>query len=169
MTAIQLVNYATIIFVRITDLLITKYVQLDNVEDGLVSTKDKMGMVPLHLACRKCKTEIVEVHITKLKHSFEQVCESQDNAGNTPLHYACESNSWATVKLLINNGAQKTVKNKEMEAPIHIAAKSGSRDTAKILLDNGVSLEIEGGCKYTPLHYAAKNNRTEMIEMLCDR
>ena len=69
--AIQLVNYATIIFIRITDLLITKYVQLENVQDGLVSTKDRTGMIPLHLACRNGETEIVEVHITKLKDSFD--------------------------------------------------------------------------------------------------
>ena len=168
-TAIQLGNYATIIFIRITDLLITKYVQLENVQDGLVSTKDKIGMIPLHLACHNGETEIVEVHITNLKDSFEQVRETQDNAGNTPLHYACESNSRAIVELLINNGAQTTTKNKEMEAAIHIAAKSGFTVTANILLDSGVSIEIEGGCKYMPLHYAAKNNHIRMIKMLCDR
>ena len=168
-TPIQLVNHATIVFIRITDLLITKYVQLENVQDGLVSTKDKMGMLPLHLACRNGETEIVEVHITKLKDSFEQVRETQDNAGNTPLHYACESDSRAIVELLIKNDAQTTTKNNVMEAAIHIAAKSGFTVTANILLDSGVSIEIEGRRKYTPLHYAAKNNHIRMIEMLCNR
>ena len=145
--------------------------QLENVQGGLVSTKDNMGMIPLHLACRNGVTEIVEVHTTRLKKSFEQIREIQDNAGNTALHYACESNSQAIVELLLNNGVQTTTKNKEMEAPIHIAAKSGFTVTAAMLLERyrGVYIEIKGDHKYTPLHYAAKNNHIRMIEMLCDR
>ena len=143
---------------------------MEDVKDGLVSAKDKMGMIPLHLACRNGETEIVELHVAKLKDSFEQVRDTQDNDGNTPLHYACKSNkSRAIVELLLKNGAQTSTKNSEMEAPIHIAAKSGFTVIANILLDSGVSLEIEGGRKYTPLHYAAENNHPEMIEMLCDR
>lgn len=148
--------------------------QLENVQDGLVSTKDNKGMIPLHLACRNGETEIVEVHITRLKDSFEQIREMQDNAGNTALHYACESNSRAIVELLLNNGVRTATKNKEMEAPIHIAAKSGFTVTAEMLLDRRVSLEIDlieikGDHKYTPLHYAAQNNHIGMIKMLCDR
>ena len=145
--------------------------QLENVQDGLVSTKDNKGMIPLHLACRNGETEIVEVHTTRLKDSFEQIREMQDNDGNTALHYACESNSRAIVELLLNNGVRTTTKNKEMEAPIHIAAKSGFTVTAEMLLERGVSdlIEIKGDHKYTPLHYAAKNNHIGMIKMLCDR
>ena len=154
---------------RISDLLIKKYVQLEDVKHGLVSAQDKMGMIPLHLACRNGMVEVVKVHITNLDKSFQQVHEAQDNAGNTPLHYACMSDSREIVELLLNSGAQTTTKSNEMEAPIHIAAKSGFTVTAEILLDSEVSIDIEGGHKYTPLHYAATNNHTEMIRMLCDR
>lgn len=144
--------------------MITRYPELD-----LVNGKDELGKIPLHLACHEHHIHVVEVHIRECDNSlFADLCKVQDSLGNTPMHYACESDS--IVERLIDNGAEKSTRNKQNEAPIHIAAKGGFSKTARILLDTGVpATDLKGGQNRTPLHYAAEHNQTEIIKLLWER
>lgn len=143
--------------------MITRYPELD-----LVNGKDKLGKIPLHLACHEHHIDVVNVHIRECDNSlFTDLCKVQDSLGNTPLHYACKSDS--IVKRLIDNGAEMSIRNKQNEAPIHTAAKFGVIKTASILLEMGVPTDFIGGQNRTPLHYAAEHNQTEIIELLWKR
>jgi ankyrin repeat protein len=52
---------------------------------------------------------------------------------NTPLHLACDSNDIEVVKLLINNGAYRSSKNKYNETPLDIAKLKGHTEIAALL------------------------------------
>lgn len=56
-------------------------------------------------------------------------------------------------ELLIANGADIRVKNKEGHTPLHFAVGSGCHELVKVLLKHGVDVNIRDRVKRTPLHY----------------
>eukprot|EP00026_Physarum_polycephalum_P005269 Phypoly_transcript_05300.p1 GENE.Phypoly_transcript_05300~~Phypoly_transcript_05300.p1 ORF type:complete len:633 (+),score=110.78 Phypoly_transcript_05300:63-1961(+) len=58
-------------------------------------------------------------------------------SGSTPLHLACSMDSWQTVQLLLDNGADLTIKDKEGNTPLDCALKEGSIYSIVSLLESG--------------------------------
>ena len=86
-----------------------------------------------------------------------------------PIHRAAERGHDLMLRLLIENGANPTIKNKFGDLIIHTAAQLGRTDTVKYLIDKGCSVTESNSKGWTPLHNAARNDNTEIIKMLVDR
>ena len=61
----------------------------------------------------------------------------------TPLHWAAFGGHTDTVKLLLDVGADKEVKDKNGETPLHCAAWKGHTDIVKLLLDAGADKDVK--------------------------
>ena len=57
--------------------------------------------------------------------------------GNTLLHYAVQADSLEVVDLLLNHGANPSIKNSRNETPAHSAARAGNLNILKFLVENG--------------------------------
>lgn len=52
---------------------------------------------------------------------FKLFLDSKDADGNSALHLACEENRVDEAKLLVQNGASTTLKNKQKKTPLDLA------------------------------------------------
>ncbi|EGD78224.1 hypothetical protein PTSG_12865 [Salpingoeca rosetta] len=71
-----------------------------------------------------CENGDVEAVASLIDQDHAQVSQ-QDNQGDTPLHVACRHNQPATVKLLLDKGADTAIKNSKGNTPYNTAAVSG--------------------------------------------
>ena len=57
--------------------------------------------------------------------------------GNTLLHFAVQADNLEVVDLLLNYGANPSIKNSKNETPAHYAARLGNLEILKFLVENG--------------------------------
>jgi ankyrin repeat protein len=117
------------------------------------------GFTPLHAACARGYTEIVELLIEK-----DVYVNITDIYGKTPLHYACKNGHTEIVKLLIEAGVDIAVYGK---TPLHYACKNGHTEIVKLLIEAGVIITDRYG--KTPLHHACEKGHTEIVKLLIEK
>ncbi|XP_066150230.1 26S proteasome non-ATPase regulatory subunit 10-like [Euwallacea fornicatus] len=84
-----------------------------------INITDKRGSTPLHRAASKGNLEIVNLfmeHIDDLKINY------RDIYGNSALHLACEEDRQEEALLLVKNGADLTLMNKERQSPLDLCS-----------------------------------------------
>ncbi|KAK0118289.1 hypothetical protein ONS95_012585 [Cadophora gregata] len=89
----------------------------------------KEGEAPLHIACHRGYTEVVELLL-----DYGASIDVLDKADNQPLHCASSDGRLDIVKILVDHGASLTARNTDMQIPLHLAAENGWLDVVKILL-----------------------------------
>lgn len=103
--------------------------------------------------------------------------------GRTPLLAAVEAEDEATVRLLLDKGADPDSRDRTARTPLHIAAEKGRGDLAGLLLDHGADIGARGGvlkrsvifgewdedAEMAPLHFSATGGSPETAELLLDR
>jgi hypothetical protein len=60
-----------------------------------------------------------------------------DEDGNTLLHFAVQIENLEIVDLLLNVGANASIKNSRSETPAHTACRAGNLEILKFLVENG--------------------------------
>ena len=78
----------------------------------------------------------------------------------TPLAYACQGGHLATIKALINAGAnlhQKTTDSFGV-TPLHLAAQAGKIEVVRFLVRSGAEVDAKDNQGKTPLKYATSNS-----------
>lgn len=75
--------------------------------------------------------------------------------GGTPLHSATFRGSPATVKLLLDRGADVNARANDGNTPLHFAASLDRTDIAKLLIEAGAALDMKNTDGETPLRLAA--------------
>ena len=85
----------------------------------------------------------------------------------TALHLAAGNGYNEIMKLLIYNGAQIDVKDKNGCLPIHYAALLNRIESVKLLIENGTNIH-EVSTKGTPLELAVLRSNTETIRLLIE-
>ncbi len=89
--------------------------------------------------------------------------------GQVPLYFAANSNSVEVAKLLIDQGADVSVRDNKGRTPIHSAAVQNSVEVAKLLIDQGADVSIRDYRGRTPIHSAAVQNSVEVAKLLIDQ
>eukprot|EP01119_Soliformovum_irregulare_P003382 TRINITY_DN1385_c0_g1_i1.p2 TRINITY_DN1385_c0_g1~~TRINITY_DN1385_c0_g1_i1.p2 ORF type:complete len:711 (-),score=125.71 TRINITY_DN1385_c0_g1_i1:2148-4085(-) len=121
----------------------------------LVNTRGAGHRNPLHYACLSGQTQIVEV---LLRHQAQP--DDQDDHGWTSLHWAANNNHYEIVRLLLQNGANKTMSNKEGKIPAELAKKS----SIKHMLE-ATNVELYDWLKSHGLESCSKDLGTEEITL----
>lgn len=98
-----------------------------------LSTRDRCGSMPLHLA-------VMGGHEDLARWLIEQngeVINEKDDGGKTPLYYAALKGFPAIAEYLIANGALVDIPDTKGEQPLHIAVYNGNLQVIEILIGNG--------------------------------
>ncbi|KAI9737989.1 MAG: hypothetical protein M1834_009359 [Cirrosporium novae-zelandiae] len=88
---------------------------------------------------------------------------------SVPLHYTAAKADVEVSKVLLEAGADPTVKSSNGATPMIDAANSGSVEMLKLLLDSGGDPHTANSTGWTPLHSAAKGGFTEMAALLLEQ
>ncbi|PRD22884.1 UNVERIFIED_CONTAM: Ankyrin-3 [Trichonephila clavipes] len=125
------------------------------------------------------------------------IINAGDGADRTPLHYAVLYGSSDMVELLMDEGADIWIEDREEKTPLKVArehnrseilkylvehkgrdggtplyftAEIGDLDRARFLLDSGADIESKNGeYQATPLHGAVANYRLDVVRLLLSR
>ncbi|XP_034048989.1 histone-lysine N-methyltransferase EHMT1 isoform X2 [Thalassophryne amazonica] len=127
--------------------------------------KDVEGFTCLHLAAKSGHYNIVE-HLLATG-LIEINC--QDDGGWTAIIWATEYKHVDQVKLLLSEGADVSVRDKEENICLHWAAFSGSVEIAELLLDACCELQAVNIHGDSPLHIAARENRLDCVTLFLSR
>ena len=106
----------------------------------------------------------------------EPSADAVDEYGRTDLHLAADANLVEVAKLLINHGADVSIRDYSGWAPIDYAASKNSVEMAKLLINHGADANVRRGAggtlKFngggTPLYFAAWNNSVAVAKLLID-
>jgi ankyrin repeat protein len=114
----------------------------------------KTGSVPLHIACDKAKSEVVEYIVTRHKNDIE--INVRDFHGKTPLHRACRWGYNEVVEVLLhhsNNDVDINARDRLYQTPFHdlwdnimeenLIAKECHLKTIELLMDYQPGLAID--------------------------
>ncbi|XP_074474905.1 histone-lysine N-methyltransferase EHMT1 isoform X2 [Sebastes fasciatus] len=127
--------------------------------------KDVEGFTCLHLAAKSGHYNIVEHLLTT---GFINI-NCQDDGGWTAMIWATEYKHADQVKLLLNKGADISIRDKEENICLHWAAFSGSVEIAELLLNARFDLQAVNIHGDSPLHIAARENRLECVTLFLNR
>lgn len=87
----------------------------------------------------------------------------------TPLNLACERGQAGIVDLLLKQGADPYLGDRENSQPIHLAAISGSIECMDLLLAHDVDIDIEDENGMTALLFALSRRQRDMAGYIIDK
>ncbi|MEO7651981.1 MAG: ankyrin repeat domain-containing protein [Bryobacteraceae bacterium] len=114
-------------------------------------------------AVRGADTHAVE----KLLAEDASLVKATDLAGSTPLHHAAGFGPLATVKLLLDKGADVMAKNKRKSTPLFWGIHD--EEKVRLLLSRGDSLNVQQVDGRTPVYQAATMARTKVLRLLLEK
>lgn len=82
---------------------------------------------------------------------------------------AISSNDIYTVRHMIEQKVEVTVKNKYGETSLHKAVEIGNIDIAEFLIKQKAEINANGKFDQTPLHWAAEDGRNDIIKLLIEK
>ena len=107
-----------------------------------INTKSCTGVTVLHRAA-SCQVKMVK-YLLELEGGRLSI-NAQNDHGNTPLHLAVQGDLEEVVKLLLENGSDTEVINREGKTPLQLARHRGDKRVVKAFLDAGVNLNLNLG------------------------
>lgn len=126
----------------------------------LVSSKDGLGMTPLHWAASKGHKDVAEF---LLANSAE--VDAKDKAGTTPLWLAARDGHKNVLELLLAHGADVNVHALDSSTPL-LEAAHFHEDVAKVLIINKADVNVKTAAGLTPLHQAALGGHGDLAELM---
>lgn len=141
-----------------------KRVRLDSRADN------KDGHKAIHFACKKSNSQMVH-YLLKWGSNVSDLGLD----GDSPLHTAAWSGNdqdpeaLATAKLLIKNGADVNLSDKNGCTPMHVAAHTGYSSLSKLLSDFGGDWNARDGSGRTILHHAVLGGYIDLVKLVLER
>jgi WD40 repeat protein len=134
-------------------------VQAEAFITDVLQSVDNDGLTPLFKAVLAGKTAVVENLLT-----YEIDINAGDpQTGFVPLHFAAGNGFPEITMMLIDAGADVTVKSLTAITPLHLAA---SGPIAELLIASGSEINALDNEGHTPLDWAVEKNRTDVIDVL---
>ena len=94
--------------------------------------------------------------------------KARDLAGSTPLHHAAGFGALATVKLLLEKGADVNAKNRRGSTPLYWAIHDEAK--VRLLLNRGAAINVKQADGRTPLYQAASiASGNSILRLLLDK
>src|SRR3989339_601373 len=142
-----------------------KYIQkLSLVLTLLCTYAPSLSASTLHKLVKKNEIEKVKDF---LKNNREkEIINAQNSYGKTPLYQACSKNYKDIVKLLLENGANPNIPNKDKETPLYWACAKGNLEIVKLLLEKDADVNIANKNRETPLYPACYLGYLDIVELL---
>ena len=84
----------------------------------------------------------------------------------TPLHYAAWEGHKEIAELLIVEGADVNVKDKNSATPLHLAAEYDHKEIAELLIANGADVNAKRSDGSTPLDWAIGRKHSETADLI---
>lgn len=135
-------------------------VLLENGGAAIINDKDDLGWTPLHISCLNFGCKYASI-LLKYGADINATCDCD---GNTLLHgIARLTHTGKCGKLLLENGADPTIKNNKGETPLHIAIMHFSKLT-KLLIFYGADISIKDDTGKTALEYLTSDKRRSQVE-----
>jgi len=85
------------------------------------------------------------------------------------LHKAALKGDIATVRRLLDGGADIDAQNSDSFTPLHLAALGGHLAVVRLLIEKGASMEATTRNGMTPLHVAAYRGQADVAEFLLEK
>ncbi|KAL3084453.1 hypothetical protein niasHS_009224 [Heterodera schachtii] len=129
-------------------------------------TKDKRGIMCLHIACGNGHLPIVKFLLESVGVDIERT----DSNGDTALMCALLENNLDIGHYLIARGARTDRTNKFGISPLHYFVKKGDFALCKFLVDNGANVNQnttdDSDFHFTPLHIACVGGHLQIAKLL---
>lgn len=146
---------------------IAKVAALLQAHPELVSSVDKVGNTPLHLAARHNQLEVARILIANGADVNAKSWWSAMRPGMRPLHAALLSyHHKEMVELLLSRGADVNAGDDLKATPLHYAVKDDLKFDVELLLANGAEINARDVHFATPLHWAVASHHLDMVELL---
>ena len=127
----------------------------------LISSKDTIGITPLHFAADNGNKEMVEFLLAN-----KAEVNAMDNLGETPLNCAALSGHRNVAELLLASKADVNTTNNFGWTPLQTAAYHGYKHVAELLLANQADVRATNNLGGTSLHLAAMKGHKDVAELL---
>merc|ERR1712038_1375989 len=138
------------------------------VEEGAnVSVKGYDGRIPLHWAAKRDSINVAKLLLNKSRDEMN----ARDNNNDTPLHLAAGGpqtwrDSLRVATLLVEEGADVSLKGEYGRTPLHLAAYYNSIKVAKLLLDKSCDeRKARDYSNKTPLTLAKSQNAEKVLQL----
>jgi len=125
-----------------------------------ISAQDRLGMTPLHWACRRATLVAVELLI-----QWNADLELKNIRGATALQHACWSIDAACVRTVLDAGADPNAVDIWGKSCLFYIPNIGAY-LVDILVSKGADPNRCDVSGWTPLHVAARNNRSVVVQEL---
>ena len=90
--------------------------------------------------------------------------------GNRALEISSLGGDAATTKLLLEHGANPSLRSKAGSTPLHDAALTGNKEVVELLLEYRANINaVDSESASTPLHYAASFGHLDVVKLLVER
>lgn len=131
-------------------------------ESTIAAHPRRLDVAPLYYAAQAGFRDIAEHLLT----THPQYLNALGSRYGTPLIAALENNHLETAWLLLNRGANTSVKEGFYGPPLIVAAKRGQLDVVQFLLERGEDVNVWDSYAGTSLHLASGLGHLEMVHLL---
>ncbi|XP_062512831.1 ankyrin repeat and sterile alpha motif domain-containing protein 1B-like isoform X2 [Corticium candelabrum] len=125
---------------------------------------DNSGNCPLHLAAWKGDVDIARLLVHR--GPSKATVNDQNVNGATALHSAAQHGHSGVIALLLQAGADPTLRNVKQESALDLSSQYDRLECVKLLLAHQPNLVLQNSKRHTPIHLAAKNGHKDMVELL---
>ncbi|MGG4095321.1 ankyrin repeat domain-containing protein [Paenibacillus lautus] len=122
----------------------------------------------LHFACYNQNKELVQRLLINVKPSAlnKKLTDYSNPIQGTPLQISCRNGNLDIVKLLIEAGVDKEIKDVAKQSPLSIAVTNNHYDVTKYLVEVGADIYSKGSNNLQPIHFACAHGSRKIIELL---
>lgn len=142
--------------------LIFFFLQIATAPCCAMVTKEQTVPFSFHKAAAEGNIQLLKELILKVD------INAFNTEGNTPLHLAVINNQIDALRFLLDNKAEREVRDSNGNTPLHRAALQGSASVLELLIQRGAIVNVTNKQGNTPLHDAAMAPNTQLVRMLLD-